>query len=244
MLGALLLILGSGPSADAQQRTAQDDVVNREVEMARPTEKRFSQLLDSQLFAIFQGRRSPEVDAIMRDATTKHPDLSDQSVPLHLRLIERQRWSFVASVNWAAAVSGHCGDPDFTPSQLLDASIRQQIHEAIRCRMDELERMQRGIHKLDKEREDSVMLLKLPPYSQQVMLNEARLHTKQQDDAIESTFQKRRALLKANEDLFDFMDGHSDGAQFSNGQILFKNEADGQTARDLMIKVAAAVQAQ
>lgn len=244
MVFALLLVVGSGPSAQAQQRTAQDDVVDREMAIARPTVQHLAQLLDAQLLPISQGKQSTEVDAVMRDAAAKHPNINDLSVPLHIRLIERQRLSFVAGVTWATGVLGHCGDPDFTPSQLLDASVRQQIHEAIRCRMDELERLQRGIHKLDKEREDSVILLKLPPYSQQVMLNEARLHTKQQDDAIESTFRTRRALLGANEDLFNFMDGHSDGAQFTNNQLLFKNQADAQTAHDLMIKVAAAVQAQ
>jgi hypothetical protein len=67
----------------------------------------------------------------------KHPDVGDPKVPLHVRLVERQRLILVASVNLAETVSGRCEDPDYTPSQLLDATFSQHMHEAIRCRNDE-----------------------------------------------------------------------------------------------------------
>jgi hypothetical protein len=231
------------PTLNAQQPTGADAVAAREIAMARPELIRLNGLTQNEVMRGLSGsgEPSPEIELLLRD-DGKHANLGDTSVPLHLRLIERQRATLVGIVKWAKSI-GHCGSADFTPANLADPMFRKSMQTVIVCRRRDLDQLETGLHNYNKTNEASVLELKLPPWTQANMLAEARTHSVNQETALAPILRNRRATLQAMSDLFNFMDAHSNEVHFSNNQWMFSSDADLKTAQDLMNKFASAANA-
>jgi hypothetical protein len=179
---------------------------------------------------------SPELARLMGDSSGQHPRLGDTLVPLHLRLIERQRLALVSGVAWARSVAGHCESPEFSPAQLVDPVFRQHMQTVLECRRQELDRYQNGVHKMNKASEATVLELKLPSFTEAAMLAQARAATSQQDAALEPVYRSRRAMYQSIDDLFKVVDAHGGEVHFTGNQLNFDNDADARTASDLINK--------
>jgi hypothetical protein len=200
-----LTLFAITPTLNAQQPTAADVVAAREIAMARPELIRLNGLTQNEVMRGLSGfgGPSPEIEQLLRD-DGKHPNLGDTSVPLHLRLIERQRATLVGIVKWAKSM-GHCGSADFTPANLADAVFRKSMQTVIVCRRRDLNQLEAGLHEYNKTNEASVLELKLPPWTQANMLAEDRTHGVNQNAALAPILRNRRATLQAMSDLFNFM---------------------------------------
>jgi hypothetical protein len=238
-----LTLFAITPTLNAQQPTAADATASRELAIARPELIRFNGLIQNEVERVLSGsgEPSPEIVQLLRD-DVKHPSLGDSSVPLHLRLIERQRRTLVATVNWAKSV-GHCGSPDFTPANLADPLFRKTMQTVIVCRRGDLDQLEIGLREYNKTNETSVLELKLPPWTQTNMLAEARTHSANQNAALAPILRNRRATLQATSDLFNFVDAHSAEVRLINNQLMFGNDADAKTAQELMNKLMASAAA-
>jgi hypothetical protein len=236
-------LMAAIPLAQAVQRTAQDDMAEREFAIARPDLIRMQGLMQSELARLLvnpAAALSPPMAEALGDPSVKHPSLGDTRVPLHLRLIERQRLILVAGLDWARTVPGRCKELDFSPAQLVDAAFRQHIERVLQCRRQELDRYQFGMHQLNKANEGLVLELKLPPLTQEEMLKQARADTNRQDAGIEPTYNNRRTIYRTIDELFKFVDLHSNEVHFANNQLLFGNDADAKVAHDLIQNFIAA----
>ncbi len=235
LIASHALAAGSAPAAEpAADAGAAQESVDREFALAAPEIDRLNALLQAELARIMSGSAEsppPEIAKLMSAGGAK-PALGDTSVPLHLRLIERKRRELAAAVNWARATSGHCGDPQFGPPQLVDPEFREHMHAVLKCRRTELDRYQAGMHKLNTDREASVQALKLPAAVQEKMSAQAREATRQQDAALGPIYRNRRATFDAIDNLITFMDSHP--AQFLNNRIQFENDADRFPAQALI----------
>jgi hypothetical protein len=158
--------------------------------------------------------------------------LSDTKVPLHLRLIERQRLEVIAGFKWAAATIGRCDEKAFNPVDLLDVQSRLRINSVSRCHQRYLDRGELQLHELTVANEASVLELKLPPAFQKRMLAQARQSTERQDAEMASTYAHRRAFWRATDNLVEFFDMHS--AHLAANQIVMDNDADSVAAQVLL----------
>jgi len=223
---------------------AEEQSVQREVDKARSEILRMNDLLQDEFSRILSGSdAAPSRDLLEleNDASAKRPGLGDTRVPLHLRLIERQRMAVVAAAQWAGSVSGHCDNPDLSPTGLLDTQLRARLKSVVQCHRRELDRWQIGIHRLNKSREATALKLKLPPPDQAELLSEARDHTRADDLNVEADFRGKRALLRSIDDLVKFMETHN--ARLADNQLLFDTAADGQAAQVLISRFVDAARA-
>jgi hypothetical protein len=222
--------------------TADREAVDREFTLAAPEIDRINHLMQAEIARVMSGALDEppgDVAKLMSGAGSARPRLDDQSVPLHLRLIERKRLELTAAVNWARSTTGHCDYPQFGPPQLVDPAFRRHMHDVLACRRAEIDRYQAGFARLNKEREASVLALKLPSFAQERMSAQAREATRQQEAAVEAVYANRRATYDAIEDLFAYMDTHP--AHFVDGHIQFDKDADRVAAQALIDRFTAAV---
>jgi hypothetical protein len=169
---------------------------------------------------------------VMEDSAASHIALGDERVPLHRRLIERQRLEVIAGFKWAAATIGRCDEKSFNPADLLDVQSRLRINSVSRCHQRYLDRGELQLHELTAANEASVLELKLPPAFQKRMLAEARRSTERQDAEIASTYAQRRAFWRATDNLVEFFDMHP--AHLTANRIVMDNDADSVAAEDLL----------
>jgi hypothetical protein len=243
---ALLLAFGASVVAAAGDGAVDDDAaarasIDREFTLAGPQIDRLNGLLQSELARATSSNGGEPPAAIARsldDSGVRRPALGDSSVPLHLRLIERKRRELAAAAAWVRAGTGQCGDSLFGPPQLVDPAFRQHMHAVLQCRRAELARYQAGLHKLNKDREASVLQLKLPRFAEERMSAEARAATRQQEAALEPIYRNRRTTYEAIDDLFKFMDSHP--ARFADNRIQFDSDADRIAAQALIERFTAA----
>jgi hypothetical protein len=190
------------------------------------------------------GQLSPEVATLM-NPSTPGPDLGDTRVPLHLRIIEQRRREVVAGIRLAQyTVDGHCEDPQPRPEQLLDAAWRAKALQAIKCSPDKLDRYQVGMHKVNKEHEASVLALRLPHYTQEKVLAEARASTARQDADLESDYAKRRGSLRLSEEYLTFIDSHAARIHLTDGRVVFDDSADFKASQELGNRLKADLKSQ
>ncbi len=160
-----------------------DQSVQHEFDIARPEIIRLNRLLNAELVRALNASDpapSPAMKQVIEQSANSHIALSDTSVPLHLRLIERQRLEVIAGFKWAAATIGHCDEKAFNPADLLDVQSRLRINSVSRCHQRYLDRGELQLHELTVANEASVLELKLPPAFQKRMLAQARQSTERQ----------------------------------------------------------------
>jgi len=231
-LGALSASLGS--NADDRGPLA-DQAVQHEFDIARPEIVRLNQLLNAELVHALAGSASapsPAMRRVIEQSSNSHLALGDTRVPLHERLIERQRLEVIAGFKWIAATIGHCDEKGFGPADLLDDRSRLRIKSVSRCHQRSLDRDQAAIHQLNLVNEASVLELKLPPAFQERMLIEARRNMARQDAEIASTYAHRRAFWEATDNLVEFFDTHA--AHLAANQIVMEDDSDRLAAQDLL----------
>ena len=241
--GAYLISFACGsvfsaiPVWSAVQRTSQDAAAEQEFTLARSELIRMAGLLQNELARLLSDSPvapSPELAALIGDGSIHHPRLDDASIPLHLRLVERQRLAGISGVEWARTAAGHCELPDFSPAQLVDASFRQHMQAVLQCRRQELDRYQLGVHKMNKANEATVLELKLPPFTQAAMMSQARAATNKQDADLAQVYKSRRAMYQSVDDLLRFVDAHAHEVHFTNNQLTFDKDADSKIANELI----------
>jgi len=226
----------AGSSAD-DRGPESDQAVQHEFDMARPEIVRLNQLLNAELvraLAGWTGAPSAAMQRVMEESSHSHLALGDTTVPLHRRLIERQRLEVIAGFKWLTATVGHCDENGFGPADLLDDRSRSRIKSVSRCHQSSLDRDQLDIHQLSAANEASVIELKLPPAFQKRMLREARRNMERQDAEIASTYAHRRAFWEATDDLVKFFDTHP--AHLAANRIVMDDGSDGLAAEYLLAR--------
>jgi hypothetical protein len=236
LLCVLLCILAVRPGHAVESASRFDDQpVQREFDIARPEIIRLNALLNAELVRALVSSDptpSPAMRQVMEESANSRIALSDTRVPLHLRLIERQRLEMIAGFKWAAATIGHCDEKTFNPADLLEVQSRLRINAVSRCHQRYLDRGELQLHELEVANEASVLELKLPPAFQKRMLAQARQRTERQDAEIASTYAHRRAFWRATDNLVEFFDMHP--AHLAANQIVMDNDADSLAAQDLL----------
>jgi hypothetical protein len=221
--------------ASTSRSATSDQAVPHEFDLARPEIIRLNRLLNAELVRaidVSDPAPSPGMKQVIEQSANSRIALSDTNVPLHLRLIERQRLEVIAGFKWAAATIGHCDEKAFNPADLLDVQSRLRINSVSRCHQRYLDRGELQLHELTVANEASVLELKLPPAFQKRMLAQARQSTERQDAEIASTYAHRRAFWRATDNLVEFFDMHS--AHLAANQIVMDNDADSGAAQDLL----------
>ena len=229
-LGVIAFALASN-----SRSAASDHSVQHEFDVARPEIIRLNRLLNDELvraLASSDPAPSPAMRQLIEESAHSPIALSDTSVPLHLRLIERQRLEVIAGFKWAAATIGHCDEKSFNPGDLLDVQSRLRINSVSRCHQRYLDRGELQLHEMKVANEASVLELKLPPAFQKRMLAQARQSTERQDAEIASTYAHRRAFWRATDNLVEFFDMHP--AHLAANRIVMDNDADSGAAQDLL----------
>jgi hypothetical protein len=231
MLGAILVITSGALRAPAiavgaEARTKQDDIADREFAIAAPEILRIRQLLVSERSDWVSGRTerlSPEVTALT-DPSAKRPQLDDTRVPLHLRLIERERQIRIQRIKWAEAFP-QCESPLFPPDKLLDAQYRQHALTVLQCHRERMSSDQIYLHRLDALEEQRLWELELPPVTRERMMSEARAKTEQTDIKQAHLYMREMALYQSIEDLIIFIDVRAATAYIDDGQLRFRDAA-------------------
>ena len=229
-LGSIAVVTGS-----SGESTTSDQAVQHEFDIARPEIIRLNRLLNAELVRALTGSDptpSPAMKQVIEESAASHIALSDTGVPLHRRLIERQRLEVIAGFRWAAATIGHCDEKAFNPGDLLDVQSRLRINSVSRCHQRYLDRGELQLHELKVANEASVLELKLPPTFQKRMLTQARQSTERQDAEMASIYAQRRAFWRATDDLVEFFDMHP--AHLAANQIVMDNDSDSVAAQDLL----------
>jgi hypothetical protein len=230
LLGSIAVVTGS-----SGESTTSDQAVQREFDIARPEIIRLNRMLNAELVRALTGSDpapSPAMKQVIEESANSHIALSDTGVPLHRRLIERQRLEVIAGFRWAAATIGHCDEKAFNPGDLLDVQSRLRINSVSHCHQRYLDRGELQLHELKVANEASVLELKLPPTFQKRMLTQARQSTARQDAEMASIYAQRRAFWRATDDLVEFFDMHP--AHLAANQIVMDNDSDSVAAQDLL----------
>jgi len=231
------------PIYGAQKRTSEDDIADREFAIAQTQITFIHRILDVEMQRIMAERTEPpsaEVAKLFDSAPSKIPDIGDTRIPLHLRLIERERLNFVAGVELARSSVGHCGETSANPSQLVNKQGRDRILKSLQCHREKLDRYQHGMHDVNKAHEMTGLALKLPPFTQERVLTQNRQSTQWQDADLEAAYALERERDQSAEYVTKFLDTHSAGLHLVNGQLMFENDADARAANLLLNREAAA----
>jgi hypothetical protein len=224
------------PTCAAALRTAADDEAFSEHIKASAESDFIHQVFEKEgqrLTGLSDAPLSPEV-AKLSDSTVKHPALGDTRVPLHLRLVERERVAFFSGIQMIrASLGGRCEEPIADARQFGDPVKRQQELRRIQCQRTRRDLYQRGTHSEGLARERTILELKLPPYTQEDMLTRQRARNRSQDAELAATFKSAEALDSAIEQFVHFLDAHAQSIRVTNSGFVFGNEADAATFNDL-----------
>jgi hypothetical protein len=226
-----------------QQRTAADEAAAREYALALPELNQMSHVLRTEIQRLLgenSGPRSPDVAEYV-EASSPRIDLGDLDTPLHLRFKEALRQALVAGIA-VAKTSGNCGSPNVGLGQLLDAALRAKVLSALKCHQEELDRYQSGMHKVNQDYEARLRELKLPAFTQEKTINEARADSIRQDASVSVDYAKRRKVLQANANLITYLDGHATHAHYSGDQLLFDDPVEAAAMLELLNRLAAVSQ--
>ena len=190
------------------------------------------------------GSESDEVAPYLHESSGKPMDLGDVRIALSKRYIERERRQMVAAIAlYKAEMAQDCGNPTPGGDQLLDAGVRARVLAALQCNQRRLDRLQSGLHKILLDYEANLLKLKLPSFTQERMLAEARAYTLKQDSDLASQYAHPRQLWRANIDFFTYLDEHASHAHYANNQmILFDDPAEAKAMQDLLTRLKAVSQ--
>jgi hypothetical protein len=224
------------PTCAAATRTAADDAAFSEQIKANAEMDFIHQVFEKEGYRLTGGSNAPASPDVAKlfDSTVKHPALGDTRVPLHLRLVERERLAFVSGIQMIkASLGAPCEEQVADVSQFGDPVKRTQELRRIQCQRTRRDRYQRGTHSEGLAREKTIFELKLPPYTQVDMLTEQRARNRSQDVELAATFKSAEALDSAIEQFVHFLDAHAQSVHVVNGVFVFENEADAATFNDL-----------
>jgi hypothetical protein len=240
----LLCLCVSGiqiPTFAGAPRTSTDDEAfsehlkaNAEIDLIHKTFQEEAQRLTS----FSNASRSPEVATLSDSSTVKRPQLGDTRVPLHLRLIERERHAFVSGIRMIKmSLQGNCPEQVVDVTTFADPMVRSQELQRIQCQRIRRDLHQRGTHNEGLAREKSILELKLPPYTEDEMLSRQRAANRSQDAELAATFKAAEAVDGAVEQFVRFLDSHAQSMRMMNGRFMFANEADASAFNDLQNNV-------
>jgi hypothetical protein len=229
------------PLIGSESRTAADDEAFKEHIKATAQTDFIHQVFQKELMRISTGSAdppSPDVAKLLDSSANEHPDIGDLRVPLHLRLIERERLTFASGIQMIRSTLGRCGlSIPIGPEQLFEADARQRELSRIQCKRESRARYLRDAHEANVAREKSILQLKLPPFTQQEMVAHQRSLTRYQDRDIEQKFTLDEQTDKAAEAFIRFLDAHAENMHLVRGQIQFDNNTDAGTANELANKL-------
>jgi hypothetical protein len=168
-------------SAAEARKTFEDRFAEQDIRDAQQEIDRMHRILGAELQRLASGAGGSESDEVLpylQESSGKPMDLGDVRIPLSTRYIERERRQMVAAIAlFNTEMAKDCGNP--TPgdaNQLLDAAVRAKVLAALKCHQRQLDRIQSGLHKILQGYEATVVQLKLPPFTQEKMLAEARAY--------------------------------------------------------------------
>jgi hypothetical protein len=241
--GVILIALASlSPSADLKASdlpTTEDQVAEHEFAIAKPELVHMNHVLDVEMKRLTLeagGAPSPEAEKYLNVSPTKHVDLGDVQIPLHTRFIERQRRSWVNGISFAkASMSEHCDSPDPPPDQLLDATVRAKVLAALKCHQRRLDRYQTGMRQANQQYTAMLVELKLPPHTQQKMLDEAVQSEMSGNVELSHNLAGQRRSLQANLDFISYLDAHAQHARYVNNELVFDDPAESKEFRELAV---------
>jgi len=218
------------PTYAGAQRTLADDAAfsehlkgNAEIDFIRKTFQEEAQRLTS----FPNASPSPEVAKLSDSSTVKGPQLGDARVPLHLRLIERERLAFVSGIKMIKrSLQGNCPEQVVDVTTFADPMVRSQELQRIQCQRIRRHLYQRGTHDEGLAQEKSILELKLPPYTEDEMLSRQRAGNRSQDAELAATFKAAEAVDRAVEQFVRFLDSKAQSMRMMNGRFMFANEAD------------------
>jgi hypothetical protein len=166
--------------------------------MAAPEILRIRNLLVSERSYWLSGRTeqlSPEV-ASLTSASVKRPQLSDRRIPLHFRLVERERLIRIQAIQWSE--SPPCESPLFPPDKLLDAQFRKHALLVLQCHRERMNRDQIYWHRLGALEQATLRELELPPFTKERRISEALTQTQQTDISMEQLYKSMMASYQLN----------------------------------------------
>jgi hypothetical protein len=227
-----------GMSTAEPRRTFEDRFAERDIRDAAQDLDRMNRLLGAELQRLVSqagGSASDEVAPYLHESRGKSMNLGDVRIALSTRFIERERRRFVAAIALAKAETAEdCGDPHPGANQLLDAALRAKVLAALRCHQRQVDRIQSGMHKFNQDYEGTLLELKLPAFTQERMVAEARASTLRQEADLASGYAHSRKVWQANIDFFTYLDEHSAHARYVNNQLFFDDPADAEAMRVLL----------
>jgi hypothetical protein len=252
VFGVVLVILTAPSSvrvasAAEARKTFEDRFAEQDLRDAQQDIDRMHRILGAELQRLASGAGGSESDEVLpylQESSGKPMDLGDARIALSTRYIERERRQMVAAIAlFKAEMAEDCGGP--TPgdaNQLLDAAFRAKVLTALKCHQRQLDRIQSSLHKILQGYEATAVQLKLPPFTQEKMLAEARAYALKQDSDLASNYAHPRQVWQANVDFFTYLNEHAAHARYVNNQILFDDPTEAQATQDLLMRLKAAGQ--
>lgn len=215
----------------------EDQVAEQEFSIAKPELVHMNHVLEVEMNRLTLeagGAPSPEAEKYLKASTTKHVDLGDPQIPLHTRFIERQRRSWVAGISFAkASMSERCDRPEPPADQLLDAIVRAKVLAALKCHQRKLDRYQGGMQQANQQYTAMLVELKLPPLTQQKMLDEAIRSEMSGNVELSHNLAGQRRSLQANLDFISYLDAHAQHARYVNNDLVFDDPAESKEFHEL-----------
>jgi hypothetical protein len=233
-------------SAVEAQKTFEDRFAEQDIRDAAQDIERMHRILGAELQRLSNGAtgfKSDEVLPYLHESSRKPMDLGDVRVALSTRYVERERRQMVAAIILLMdEMAEDCGDPSPRANQLLDAAVRAKALAALKCHQRQLDRLQSGLHKIFQDYEANLVKLKLPSFTQERMLAEARAYTLKQESDLASQYAHKRQLWQASIDFFTYLDEHASHAHYVNNQIFFDDPAEAKETQDLLTRLKAVSQ--
>jgi hypothetical protein len=233
---ATLSSVGVIPAAETR-KTFEDRFAERDIDDAAQDVDRMHRILGAELQRLVSGAGGSESDEVapyLHESSGTPMDLGDVRIALSTRYIERERRQMVAAIAVIKAeMAEDCGNPSPGANQLLDAAVRAKVLAALKCHQRQLDRLQSGLHKLNQDYEANLVQLKLPSFTQEKMLAEARAYTLRQDSDLAAQYAHPRQVWQANVDFFTYLDEHAAHAHYVNNQLLFDDPAEAEAMQVL-----------
>jgi hypothetical protein len=228
-------------SAAEVRKAFEDRFAEQDIRDAAQDIDRMHRILGAELKRLVSGAGGSESDEVLpylQESSGKPMDLGDVRIALSTRYIERERRQMVAAIAlFKAEMAEDCRDPSPGANQLLDAAVRAKVRAALKCHQRQLDRLQSGLHKILQSYAANVVQLKLPLFTQEKMLAEARAYVLKQDADLASSYAHPRQVWQANVDFLTYLDEHAAHAHYANNQILFDDPAEAQATQDLLTRI-------
>jgi hypothetical protein len=231
-------------SAAEARKTSEDRFAEQDVRDAQQDIDNMHRVLGAELQRLASGAGGSESDEVapyLHESSRKPMDLGDVRIALSKRYIERERRQMVAAIAlYKIEMSQDCGKPSLGADQLLDAAARAKVLAALKCHQRQLDRLQSGLHKILNDYETNLVQLKLPPFTQDKMLAEARAYTLKQDSDLASSYAHPRQVWQANVDFLTYLDEHAAHAHYVNNKLLFDDPAEAEAMQVLLKRLETA----